>query len=210
MFASLFHWQVPSLRLQQGKAMAEVLSARDVASAAKWFAAAFAYPEDDASLVDNSHYAERWLEAPGAFLDARDRVEYTGLFDIGNPEPPAPLMESHYQQDAQAKLRQVVTFYRTYGVINETEFSPDHLCVELSFLGFLASLACDYPDREDLTRAYRFFAKVHLGSWLHSVIDVLENKAPHSPWTALLKAANQFINEVAQGLDMTLETELSI
>lgn len=187
--------------------MADVLSARQVASAAEWFAVATAYPEDNASLAENTHLVERWLKVPGAFIEARDRVEYTALFDLGESGPPAPLTESHYKQDSQARLRQVVTFYRTYGVINETEFSPDHLCVELSFLGFLASLAADFPDRKDLAKAYRFFAKVHLGTWLGAVIAVVEREAPRSPWGDLLKAVAGFVNDVSDGVELSFELE---
>lgn len=187
--------------------MGETLSVLEVAKAAEWFAAAAAYPEENSLLADGSHHVERWLGDPHGFLSGRDRVEYTSLFDIGNPAPPAPLMESHYQQDSQAKLRQVVTFYRTYGVINETEYSPDHLCVELAFLGFLASLASDFPDRDDLAKACRFFARVHLASWLVAVIDIVEGEASTSPWIALLKAVNRFADDVASGLELEFEVE---
>lgn len=187
--------------------MGKALSVLDVAKAAEWFATAMAYPDEDVSLTESVQHVARWLDDPGLLLKNRDRVEYTGLFDIGNPEPPAPLMESHYQQDKQTRLRQVVTFYRTYGVINETEFQPDHLCVELSFLGFLASLAADFPDREDLTKAYRFFARVHLGSWLGDVIAVLQQEAPHSAWTTLLLSVRQFVNDVTEDLILPAEAE---
>lgn len=190
--------------------MGETFSALDVAKAAEWFAAAAAYPEGNIPPAECNRYVERWIDDPGALLRSRDKVDYTGLFDIGNPEPPAPLMESHYQQDKQARLRQVVTFYRTYGVINETEFPPDHLCVELSFLSFLASLASDYPDRKDLTKAYRFFSRVHPGSWLGAVVSVLEREAPNSAYTALLKGAGRFLDEVAAGLELPVEVEHAI
>lgn len=188
--------------------MGQTLSALNVAKAAEWFAVAMSYPDDadgNNSLTDNIQLVKPWLKHPEAILKARDKVEYTGLFDIGNPEPPAPLMESQYHQDRQVRLRQVVTFYRTYGVINETEFAPDHLCVELSFLGFLAALADDYPEREDLTKAYRFFAKVHLRSWLGQIVAVLETEAPNSAWAELLKALERFADDVAGGLEVPFE-----
>lgn len=187
--------------------MEETLSALDVAKAANWFAVAVAYPEGNTPPAECTHHVERWLDEPDTLLQARDKADYTSLFDIGSPEPPAPLMESHYRQDKQARLRQVVTFYRTYGVINETEFPPDHLCVELAFLGFLASLAHDYPDRGDLAKAYRFFSRVHLGSWLGAVVGVLERQAPDSAYTALLKGAGQFLDEVAADLELPAEAE---
>jgi TorA maturation chaperone TorD len=190
--------------------MGQALSALDVAKAAEWFALAISYPEDNATLSENMQSVEPWLIRPEVFVQARDRVEYTSLFDLGNPEPPAPLMESQYQQDRQARLRQVVTFYRTYGVINETEFAPDHLCVELSFLSFLASLANDYPDRADLKRAYGFFAKVHLSSWLGQVVMVLEKEAPDSVWTELLKALVRFADDVAGGLEIPFDPAAEI
>lgn len=185
--------------------MEQALSALNVAQAAEWFAVAMSYPDDSNSLTEDMQRVKPWLGRPEAILEARDPIEYTSLFDIGNPEPPAPLMESQYHQDAQVRLRQVVTFYRTYGVINETEFSPDHLCVELSFLSFLAALADDYPEREDLTKAYRFFAKVHLRSWLGKVVAVLEREAPASAWTELMKALERFADDVAGGLEVPFE-----
>lgn len=187
--------------------MGETLSALDVAQAASWFAQAVAYPEENTPLAGNARHVERWLDEPDALLRARDKVDYTSLFDIGSPEPPAPLMESHYHQDKQARLRQVVTFYRTYGVINETEFPPDHLSVELSFLEFLASLAHDYPAREDLTNAYRVFSKVHLGSWVGAVTRVVEKQAPDSIYPELLRGMGHFLSEVAAGLASPTEAE---
>lgn len=181
--------------------MRKNLSARSAAEAAEWFAAAMSYPERDTPLTHSAQHVGRWIDDPDALLRTRDKVEYTRLFDIGNPEPPAPLMESHYQQDKGARLRQVVTFYRTYGVINETEFSPDHLCVELSFLSFLASLACDYPDRDDLAEAYRTFAKVHPGSWIGAVVSVLAREAPGSTYAALLKGIGRFIEEITGSVE---------
>lgn len=191
--------------------MGQTLSSLNVAKAAEWFAVAMSYPDgpdDNNSLAENVQLVKPWLNRPEAILKARDRIEYTSLFDLGNPEPPAPLMESQYHQDRQVRLRQVVTFYRTYGVINETEFAPDHLCVELSFLGFLAALANDYPERGDLIKAYRFFAKVHLRSWLGQVIAVLEKEAPDSAWTELLKALERFADDVADDLEVPFEPAL--
>lgn len=187
--------------------MGEILSALDVAKAASWFAVALAYPEEGTPPTEDAPHVERWLDKPDALLRARDKVDYTGLFDIGSPEPPAPLMESQYHQDKQARLRQVVTFYRTYGVINETEFPPDHLCVELSFLGFLASLAHDYPARGDLTNAYRDFSKVHLGSWVGAVVNTVEKQAPGSSYTELLRGMGRFLSEVAAEFESPAETE---
>lgn len=179
--------------------MAERLTALEVARAAEWFAMAVNYPYSRASGLPPVPGAsvERWLDDPDGLLEARDPVEYTGLFDIGKPEPPVPLMESHYHQDKQARLRKVVSFYRAYGVMNHSEFSPDHLCVELAYLAHLAYLAADYPHRDDLVNAYVSFARVHPGSWIGKCAAALRAESPDSVFTILFSALERFLADAA-------------
>jgi len=148
-------------------------------------------------MLDSAGVASEWLTKPVELINALDPVEYTGLFDVGNPEPLVPLMETHYHQDKQARLRRIVTFYRTYGVVHEAEYAPDHICVELSYLGYLARLAVNHPDRPDLVRACEEFAAAHPLAWVARVTEELKRLEAGTPFIELFDGVSQFLSAVA-------------
>jgi TorA maturation chaperone TorD len=187
------------------------LTASEIADIAQWFVAALDYPyrlqaRNDARagggsdsapvLTDTPPALSRWLTDADALLAQRDGVTYCGLFDIGNPEPPVPLLESHYHRDPLARLRRVVNFYRAYGVVQGEQHAPDHLCVELSYLAYLARIAAMYPLRADLLSAVRAFAHAHPGSYVGKCCDGLAKQADSGPYLALFNALAQFLAQV--------------
>lgn len=194
------------------------LSAEHIADVTQWFVQALDYPQKilpcadegaarqhapDGASVNSPRSVQRaptalarWLPDADALLAQRDGVTYCGLFDIGKPEPPVPLLESHYHRDPTARLRRVVNFYRAYGVVQGAQHAPDHLCVELSYLAYLARVAAMYPLRTDLLDAVRAFARLHPGSFAHRCRDALQQQADAGPYAALFAALAQFLAAV--------------
>ncbi len=166
----------------------------DVASVAEWFVHVLDYPADTPMPAPAA--LARWLTDADGVAAARERVVYCGLFDIGNPEPPVPLLESHYHQDPMARLRRVVNFYRTYGVVQEANRAPDHLCVELAFLAYLARVAMMYPARADVIEALRAFARLHPGSFSAQCVRALARHDTGGVYRNLFEAMDRFLADV--------------
>ncbi len=178
--------------------MTQNLNSMQVADAANWFAKALDYPGVEEFEAQDHDCVKRWLSDPAQLIEHRDKVEYTGLFDIGTPEPPVPLTESFYHPDGQARLQRVVSFYRTYGVINKSSFAPDHLCIELAYLAYLAQLAEQFPDRSDLVDAYRAYTQAHPACWISKCLHTLKKANKESVFVQLLAALECFLLEVAE------------
>lgn len=166
-----------------------------IAETAEWFAVVVNYPATD-STPDIPAALLQWLPEAPRLVSARQPVTYSGLFDIGSPEPPVPLMESHYHPDGQTRLRRVVNFYRTYGVRQDTSYPPDHLAVELAYLAYLARVALLYPDRDDLQEAVQAFARLHPGSFVGKCHQALLTHDAEGVYAAIFSGLRDFIAEV--------------
>lgn len=207
------------------QATGNTLSAEQIAEVAQWFVQALDYPqkvlvcaeESDAlngASANATHSVQHapaalahWLPNADELLAQRNGVTYCGLFDIGKPEPPVPLLESHYHRDPTARLRRVVNFYRAYGVVQGAQHAPDHLCVELSYLAYLARVAAMYPLRADLLDAVRAFARLHPGSFAHRCLAALQQQADAGPYTALFSALTGFLAAVGGDTRISLAGE---
>lgn len=170
-----------------------------IAGTAEWFAAVLDYPvRGQAAPAAPRVLLDGWLPDADALAARRDPVTYSGLFDIGigSPQPPVPLLENHYHPDNHARLRRVVNFYREFGVVQEENLAPDHLCVELAFLAYLARVALMYPLRGDLLEAIAAFARLHPGSFAGSCARELQAHDPEGTYAALFAGLERFIQAV--------------
>lgn len=168
-----------------------------IAAAAEWFAAVINYPErGQAAPPAPAALLANWLPDADALAARRDPVTYCSLFDIGNPQPPVPLLENHYHPDGHTRLRRVVNFYRAFGVTQDPAQAPDHLCVELAFLAYLARVALMYPLRSDLLDAVRTFARLHPGSIVGKCAQELATHDSDGVYAALFTALEQFLRDV--------------
>lgn len=172
------------------------LTPQQIAEVAEWFACALDYPAAGQVPPAAPAALARWLDAADALLAQRDRATYCGLFDIGKPEPPVPLLESHYHRDPAARLRRVVNFYRAYGVVQDPHHAPDHLCVEMAYLAYLARVAAMYPLRGDLADAVRAFARLHPGSFAWRCLKSLRQHDDAGVFVALYAALARFLADV--------------
>lgn len=104
---------------------------------------------------------------------------YIATFEVGVPEPPVPLYESAYAPDDKGSRRRLledlVRFYEFFDLDlgrAPTE-APDHLTVELEYMGALAQLealaGAAGADRAPFRRAQRDFFDRHLLDFVERV-----------------------------------------
>lgn len=126
-------------------------------------------------------------EFPGvdAFRDYEQYESiYIALFDVGVPEPPVPLLESHYvkTQPAQTIALENTLFYEVLGLkVDSSRFAPDHLVAQLEFLAAVRYACANAPDaknQQSLARLERDFLARHLLNWLPAARDKLEREQP--------------------------------
>jgi len=109
---------------------------------------------------------------------------YIALFDVGIPEPPVPLLESHYHKavPAQQTVLENTDFYRVLGLQPEASVAaPDHLLTQLEFLAsvrYLQDNCGAEAERQSLSRLESDFLERHLLSWIPSVLAQLEELGP--------------------------------
>ena len=128
---------------------------------------------------------------------------YLAAFEVGTPQPPCPLIESHWNKhDTVARvLRENILFYRQFGLqlrssANET---ADHLRHQLEFLHHLCRLEADClsrPDRQSeasqAARGRDEYLQRRVGSWVTVAARSLAEAAPDtwpSHWMNLLSAS---------------------
>lgn len=193
-----------------------------LADGAEWFSQVLLYPEQ---RVDSGQAAplheNTGLQAPAAqtqitpaiivslfenpddLCARREGVMYCSLFDVGKPEPAAPLQEGFYHNDPHTRLRRVVNFYRYYDVSQQTNWASDHLCVELYFLAYLLRLSAAYPGRADLQEAVRSFARLHLGSFVHQCLQRVRQADTTGIYYALFEGLCRYLTLV--GVEQRIE-----
>ncbi len=130
---------------------------------------------------------------PTAFKRARRYLEFSRSFreatrDEPTLTPEAPPYETQYGAGnifAQSQeLADVAAFYRACGLAVRSGERPDHLALELEFMGFLAlkeayALLADRSDQaREVRRMARTFFSEHLGRWAESFLDRFEPRAP--------------------------------
>lgn len=165
----------------------------EFAEAAEWFAHALSYPDGRSAMRPANAVIEHVLPDADALCQRREGPDYCGLFDIGSPEPAAPLQESFYHSDPHTRLRRVTNFYRYFDATHYAQWSPDHLCVELTFLAYLFRLGATHESRDDLRLASREFARLHPGSFVNSLAQRVMKADASGVYAALVMALVQFL-----------------
>lgn len=119
--------------------------------------------------------------------------EYVAAFEVGLPEPPCPLIESHWnKRDPVPKvLHENMLFYKQFGLelrssSNET---ADHLRHQLEFVHHLyrmereAVIGNRLEHADQCARARIDYLNRHLGFWVPRAYLALDKKMPGS-WCA--------------------------
>lgn len=126
-------------------------------------------------------------------------VEFVATFEVGMPQPPCPLIESHWnKRDPVPKvLHENMLFYKQFGLelrssANET---ADHLRHQLEFMHYLCRREFDALMQDQLGIADQFFqaryeyVSRHLAYWLPRAYSALKDELPDlwcTRWIQLL------------------------
>lgn len=146
----------------------------------------------------------QWLEDPAtaglerrlrAELELRDpplgripasladyETEFIAAFEAGVPQPPIPLIESHYDPDHPAPeiIYENLLYYRTFGLAPPARASeaPDHLRCQLELVAHLYELEAkelrgkgDFDRLGQLRRGRRDYVARHLRPWLEKAAE---------------------------------------
>ena len=123
--------------------------------------------------------------APGCFDDYQDyESTYIALFDVGLPEPPAPLLESAHNKAVppQQTALENVDFYEVLGLKhNPSQFAPDHLVTQLEFLAalsFARENTTEADNKGTLDLLEHDFLERHLLNWLPIELEKLTRQKP--------------------------------
>lgn len=131
-------------------------------------------------------------------------VKLIQTFDIGIPEPPCPPYEGFYQNKSRtAVMLEVTEFYRHFGLAMSKRDGkrelPDHLCVELEFLHFLAfkesqsRIDKDSKSLEGYLLAQKDFLNRHPAQWVPKFCDSLCNRVDIPFYNLLARVTAMFI-----------------
>lgn len=129
-------------------------------------------------------------------------AEFLAAFDVGLPEPPCPLLESHWNRaepPGQVRLRNL-RFFEQFGLrLRSADGSPpDHLRHQLELLRYLCLLERERRSSGQPGEAAQIalgradFLRLHLRSWVPAAAASLAAALPGawpSRWMALLAAA---------------------
>ncbi len=136
---------------------------------------------------------------------AGHEARYIACFEVGVPEPPVPLLASHYnhREPVPQVIHEHILFYKRFGTRPAAgNIEPaDHLLTELAFLIRLDELLQEGKlDGESLRRARFDFLSRQPGKWVGEAAAAARKKhlpAIYQTLLALLAAA------VAQDLELT-------
>ncbi len=134
------------------------------------------------------------LPFPSSLLEYEQ--EYIAFFEVGIPEPPCPLLESHWnKRDPLTKiLHENMLFYKQFGLqLRSSAYeTADHLRHQLEFMRYLCVMEIKHvPLAEQIALAREEYRIRHLLSWIPRAAFHLESVAPDSwaaHWMSLLSA----------------------
>jgi DMSO reductase family type II enzyme chaperone len=133
-------------------------------------------------------YAERDLE--------QLKTEYSGLFEVGDQGPPAPIREDLNTGQKAGTREDIVRFYDYFGYRLGDRFAwaPDHLSVELEFMHFMAwHEASAAEDALSWQLGQADFAERHLQNWVGSLAEAVMRLAPDGFYSRVLLALRDFV-----------------
>jgi len=126
--------------------------------------------------------------------------QYIATFDVGQPQPPVPLIESHYNKTEPVTrvLHENVLFYKRFGLRLRPDFAEtsDHLLCQLSFAVHLLGLlrqreeADEVEEGAQIVQALGDYSDRHLRSWVPKAIAASED--------APLRAARPILSLISE------------
>ena len=124
------------------------------------------------------------------------RLKYSGLFEVGDDGPPAPIREDLFLAQP-AKLREdLVRFYDYFGyqLNEEFQWQMDHLSIELEFMHYLiiGELRSD-SDKLSFQLGQFDFLEKHLVNWVPLLSKKLSTLDESDIYTKIVIELEQFL-----------------
>ena len=124
------------------------------------------------------------------------RLKYSGLFEVGDDGPPAPIREDLFLAQP-AKLREdLVRFYDYFGyqLNEEFQWQMDHLSIELEFMHYLiiGELRSD-SDKLSFQLGQFDFIEKHLVNWVPLLSKKLSTLDESDIYTKIVIELEQFL-----------------
>ncbi len=132
---------------------------------------------------------------------------YSGLFEVGSSDAghrsaPVPLREELAGASVAKAKEETLRFYDFFGypLAEERQWAPDHLCVQLEFLHFLAFRESREEDPEKIASyrlAQRDFLERHPCRWFPEVLAGVQAHCQEPYWQALFESTAAFLHSEA-------------
>lgn len=124
------------------------------------------------------------------------RTAYSGLFEVGNQGPPAPIREDLQTGQRGGTREEIVRFYEHFGYVLDERFAwqPDHLSVELEFIHYLCYLESRQDEQMLSCQLAQFdFTERHPGRWVPAFTEQVERLAAGSIYSRVLASLDEFL-----------------
>ena len=124
------------------------------------------------------------------------KKQYSGLFEIGNDGPPAPIREDLFLLQPAGLREDLIRFYDYFGYTlgEKYEWQMDHLSIELEFIYFLCVQEHNITeDRLSYQLAQLDFSARHLNNWIPNFQNTLKRISPDDLYTKIVVELSKFI-----------------
>jgi DMSO reductase family type II enzyme chaperone len=131
---------------------------------------------------------------------SRDMVElkkqYSGLFEVGNDGPPAPIREDLFLLQPAGLREDLIRFYDYFGYTlgEKYQWQMDHLSIELEFMYFLCFQEHNITeDRLSYQLSQLDFSTRHLNNWIPNFQKTLGRISSDALYTKIVVELSKFI-----------------
>jgi DMSO reductase family type II enzyme chaperone len=124
------------------------------------------------------------------------KKQYSGLFEVGNDGPPAPIREDLFLLQPAGLREDLIRFYDYFGYTlgEKYQWQMDHLSIELEFMYFLCVQEHNLTeDRLSYQLAQLDFSTRHLSNWIPNFQSTLKRISPDDLYTKIVVELNKFI-----------------
>jgi DMSO reductase family type II enzyme chaperone len=126
------------------------------------------------------------------------KKQYSGLFEVGNDGPPAPIREDLFMLQPAGLREDLVRFYEYFGYTLSEKFQwqMDHLSIELEFMHFLCFQEHNSTeDRLSYQLAQLDFSTRHLVNWVPNFQKTLKRISSDDMYTKIVVELNKFLED---------------
>ena len=126
------------------------------------------------------------------------KKQYSGLFEVGNDGPPAPIREDLFMLQPAGLREDLIRFYDYFGytLSEKYQWQMDHLSIELEFMYFLCFQEHNSTeDRLSYQLAQLDFSTRHLINWVPNFQNTLKRISSDDMYTKIVVELNKFIED---------------